>query len=353
MDVGRPGSDVVDESGVYGSLGVASASNWPGGREALHMCFDSTSEKLYIYGGYGMPSGSDHGGLADLWSLDMSTGQWTWEDGSNLANQAPVYGNIGVASASNSAGGRFTPSAVWCEISSTRLFIFGGRVVRSSTSGRISDLWSIKLPVPVPTDAPTAAPSAAPTAVPTCKGVCAAGKYRRLGCCEDCPIGYFTSTTDNEACLDCSDSLRCNAGTFPDSTCDKTGTASEPECIGGCSPGTHQVNGSGSGNTAACSMDKEIESSWKDLVEKGTCTVVEKVECSPCLPGFYQELPNALSCLKCTVGKYTAGYSSRECANCVSGRSLQRRHRCDRMHCMQGRPLSGQNRRDQLRRLRA
>ncbi len=150
--------------------------------------------------------------------------------------------------------------------------------------------------------------------------LCNAGRFGQFGSCIDCPVGYFTATTGNHQCFDCA-SVGCNAGTWPDTaSCKESATAQEPKCIGGCSPGTYQVKSSDADTSVAkCSTDN-LAATLESMLNKGTCTLVKKIECSPCLPGLYQALPNAQSCAKCEVGKYTNRISSRECADCISGR---------------------------------
>jgi len=100
------------QSGIYGTLGVASASNVPGGREGSVSWTDS-SGNLWLFGGRGYDSTGTLGfGLNDLWEFSPTTKEWTWVSGSNTVpgadgSQPGVYGTLGVASASNVPGGRF------------------------------------------------------------------------------------------------------------------------------------------------------------------------------------------------------------------------------------------------------
>jgi hypothetical protein len=47
------GNTTVDINGVYGTMGVPSANNYPGGRRDHHIAIDSSRNKLYLFGGTG------------------------------------------------------------------------------------------------------------------------------------------------------------------------------------------------------------------------------------------------------------------------------------------------------------
>ena len=68
--------------GLYGTLGVPSASNWPGSREYPANWTDS-SGNLWVFGGYGWDAIGTQGYLNDLWVFSPSTGLWTWMNGSS------------------------------------------------------------------------------------------------------------------------------------------------------------------------------------------------------------------------------------------------------------------------------
>jgi N-acetylneuraminic acid mutarotase len=57
------------QSGVYGTIGSASATNIPGGRAAASFWTDS-SGNFWLFGGSGFGSGQDLGELNDLWKFN-------------------------------------------------------------------------------------------------------------------------------------------------------------------------------------------------------------------------------------------------------------------------------------------
>lgn len=133
------GSDIKGQIGVYGTKGVASASNLPGAREASASWRDS-SGNLWLFGGFGRAATTDSGQLSDLWKFDTATLQWTWVFGPELVNQPGVYGTQGTASSSNVPGGR-NGATSWLDPNG-KFWMFGGAGLNESSGlGSLSDLW--------------------------------------------------------------------------------------------------------------------------------------------------------------------------------------------------------------------
>jgi N-acetylneuraminic acid mutarotase len=126
--------------GDYGQLRVAAASNVPGGRSHSVSWTDS-SGNFWLFGGFGFDaSGSQGGGLNDLWQYQASTGLWTWMNGSNTVNSSASYGTLGVAASTNVPGPREIPSA-WID-SSGNLWLFGGdSSFGTDNFSYFNDLW--------------------------------------------------------------------------------------------------------------------------------------------------------------------------------------------------------------------
>lgn len=113
------GSSAGAASGVYGTLGIPSASSVPGGRWNPAAWTDSGGN-LWLFGGQGLDSTGTGGWLNDLWKFSPTTKEWTWIGGSNTTyanatqyqadrGQPGIYGTEGVASATNAPGGRYSP----------------------------------------------------------------------------------------------------------------------------------------------------------------------------------------------------------------------------------------------------
>jgi hypothetical protein len=125
-----------DEPGVYGTQGLASATNLPGGRWGASAKLDA-SGNLWLFGGFGCDSTGPACSnllLNDLWRY--TAGQWTWVSGSNTGNQAGSYGTQGTAAAGNVPPGR-QASVAWID-KSGNFWMFGG--FTSGTNG-FNDLW--------------------------------------------------------------------------------------------------------------------------------------------------------------------------------------------------------------------
>ena len=120
---------------VYGTQGIASASNTPGARES-EVTWTDSSGNLWLFGGEGGPTDI----LNDLWEFNPSSKEWIWVSGSDMGSGSGVYGTLGVAATSNVPGGRWNPVG-WTD-SSGNLWLFGGQGLDSTgTGGWLNDLW--------------------------------------------------------------------------------------------------------------------------------------------------------------------------------------------------------------------
>jgi hypothetical protein len=125
------GSNSTNQTGIYGTQGVASVNNTPGAR-GLGMTW-VFNDKLYLFGG----NGNGPGYFNDLWEYNPLTNSWTWLKGSNLTNQTGIYGTIGVSSSSNVPGARRAGGS-W--VYNNKFYLFGGNYY-GTTTNRYNDLW--------------------------------------------------------------------------------------------------------------------------------------------------------------------------------------------------------------------
>jgi len=123
------GSNLSNKSAVYGTKGIASASNTPGSRYNACTWIDA-SGNLWLFGGTTL-----FGYLNDLWKYDPVSNAWAWISGNNSVNVAGTYGVEGIPSGSNTPGSR-SGMVSWID-GNGKFWLFGGL----SLSGRYNDLW--------------------------------------------------------------------------------------------------------------------------------------------------------------------------------------------------------------------
>lgn len=134
------GSNAGNATGVYGTLGTASAANMPGARTLDGTVWLDTSGNVWLFGGWGYDSNGTLDRLNDLWEYSPSSGEWTWVAGSNTVDASGVYGTRGVAAAANIPGARNIP-VTWTDANGN-FWLFGGYGYDSAGNlGPLSDLW--------------------------------------------------------------------------------------------------------------------------------------------------------------------------------------------------------------------
>jgi N-acetylneuraminic acid mutarotase len=132
------GANAVNATGIYGTEGTAASANAPGARQAAGAWADASG--LWLFGGFGYDSAGSVGNLNDLWHYSLTSGQWTWVNGSQLRNASGMYGTQSVAAANNQPGARQAASS-WIDLSGT-LWLFGGNGYDSQGNvGDLNDLW--------------------------------------------------------------------------------------------------------------------------------------------------------------------------------------------------------------------
>ena len=125
------GDNNTDQSGIYGTKGIADAANKPGGHE-LSVAWIDSSDNLWFFGGGWLNP------INDLWKFDGT--YWTWISGDNTYNQKGIYGIKGVADDANKPGAR--NCLVSWKDSDDNLWLFGGIGVDvSGNQGPLNDLW--------------------------------------------------------------------------------------------------------------------------------------------------------------------------------------------------------------------
>jgi len=133
------GANTVGQVGVYGTQGIPAATNVPSARSNAVSWIDTVGN-LWLFGGYGVDSAGNFGGLNDLWEFNPTTGIWTWVSGTNTKYNQGVYGTQGVGAVTNVPGGRYD-STSWIDAAGN-LWLFGGVGTDSAgNSDALNDLW--------------------------------------------------------------------------------------------------------------------------------------------------------------------------------------------------------------------
>lgn len=143
------GTNQENSPGVYGTLGVASAANVPGGRDGAASWTDA-SGKFWLFGGSGVDANGNLGVLNDLWKFDPAARLWTWMGGPSTlpacetwqlpCGQKGIYGTQGTPSTANYPGSRSGGSA-WVD-SIGHVWLMGGYGADSTGSfNDLNDLW--------------------------------------------------------------------------------------------------------------------------------------------------------------------------------------------------------------------
>jgi N-acetylneuraminic acid mutarotase len=136
------------QSGVYGSVGTPSPSNFPGGRYETASWTDQTGN-LWMFGGVGYNATGINCYLNDLWEYSPSTHEWTWKSGSS-SGESPgwglpgVYGTLGKPATTNVPGSRQSPVS-WTD-NDGNLWLFGGYAFDiDQNPSLINDLWEFNV----------------------------------------------------------------------------------------------------------------------------------------------------------------------------------------------------------------
>jgi len=136
-------ADPANAVGVYGTLGVAAATNFPGARESA-VSWTDASGNFWLFGGFGYDSLGVYGDLNDLWEYAPSSEEWTWKGGCNIAACVGLFGTPGQTAPAYRPGAR--DSAVAWKDDNGNFWLFGGSGVDShDISGTMNDLWKYSL----------------------------------------------------------------------------------------------------------------------------------------------------------------------------------------------------------------
>ncbi len=135
------GSNLTNQTPVYGTKGVSDPLNTPGPR-SNHKIWTDQNGDLWMFGGYGLDTNGDEGYLNDLWKYSIVSNEWTWLSGSNEVDAAGVFGQLDEYNNTNMPGAR-SASIQWVDSNGT-VWLFGGQGLDKFgiSVGYLNDLWS-------------------------------------------------------------------------------------------------------------------------------------------------------------------------------------------------------------------
>ena len=118
------GTNTFEASSVFGTRGVASPGNTPGGR--MSYAKFRVNDKLYMYGGALSNSKTifDTTGN-DLWSYDLNSGYWTWHSGTNSRKSYGKSGSFCEYDTSFVPSGKYEQRAAWAN-GNCGFYVYGG-----------------------------------------------------------------------------------------------------------------------------------------------------------------------------------------------------------------------------------
>ena len=127
-----------DSQGLYGTIGVASATNIPPATEFATTWTDNDGN-LWMFGGC-RPTHNDatepsFTSYNTLWKFTISTGMWTWQSGSQEADQDGAYTVLGSESPLNMPSSRSNASG-WVDAAGNLCFFSG-----MGHLGTYNDIW--------------------------------------------------------------------------------------------------------------------------------------------------------------------------------------------------------------------
>lgn len=93
------GSNLINQSAVYGIQGIPSISNSPGPRCETQSGWVDNANDLWLSGGNNSSSASNF--LGDLWRYNIASNTWTWMKGPSAVNQPGNFGAMGIEDPAN------------------------------------------------------------------------------------------------------------------------------------------------------------------------------------------------------------------------------------------------------------
>jgi type IX secretion system substrate protein/galactose oxidase-like protein len=130
------GTQAANAHAVYGTQGVESPGNFPGGRWTYTHWM--SGNYLYLSGGLSFSTGD----FSDVWQFNLNTNYWSWVGGDSGVVDTGVYLHYCSVNEGDMPVGRAEQRAAQVNGCSENLYVWGG----GSNMGRLNDLWAFDLP---------------------------------------------------------------------------------------------------------------------------------------------------------------------------------------------------------------
>jgi PKD repeat protein len=128
------GTQTMNQPAVYGTKGISSPLNTPGGNGFGASTWTDLSGNLWMFGGHDGVNGT----FNLLWKFNIALNEWTWIHGDTSAGAFPIHGTKGISSPTNTPGGRCETACTWTD-NTGNLWLFGGTYNGAGVC--LNDLW--------------------------------------------------------------------------------------------------------------------------------------------------------------------------------------------------------------------
>jgi hypothetical protein len=129
------GSNLTNQSGVYGTRGIESPNNTPGARWS-YAHWKDTDGNFWLCGGV---NNYPYNYYNDLWRFNPLTNNWTWINGSNSTNSSGSYGQRCIIDSTNGPSARWENRSCITDVYGNFWMFGGGRIGSFEIK---EDLWS-------------------------------------------------------------------------------------------------------------------------------------------------------------------------------------------------------------------
>jgi PKD repeat protein len=115
------GPGLINQPAVYGTQGVPSPANNPGGRGWAPSSWVDANNNLWMFAGCDQGSAD----MNNLWMYNITTNEWTWMHGASFSGSSGSPGVMGVPAITNEPSARHECTCSWIDVTGD-LWFFGG-----------------------------------------------------------------------------------------------------------------------------------------------------------------------------------------------------------------------------------